>query len=148
MTKCNKGVHHDQWLLPLIGSSVPSNWSSQVYCKSLTKVNFFTGQVRPAQGLVYCLFGRHHAKKKLKTAKPFKPDTQTLSANGPIFSSIWLLPMLPRHMLLKVTRLLAGETASIAGVGLFSGVSALVNLQINRLSARIVALITLERFLS
>ena len=57
-----KGVHHDQRLLPLIGSPVPSNWSSQVYCKSLTKVNFFTGQVRPAQGLVGCLFG-HHAKK-------------------------------------------------------------------------------------
>ena len=51
-------------------------------------------------------------------------------------------------MLLKVTRLLAGETASIAGVGLFSGVSALVNFQITRLSARIVALVTLERLLS
>ena len=148
VSKCIKGVHHDQWLLPLIGSSVPSNWSSQVYCKSLTKVNFFTGQVRPAQGLVYCLFGRHNAKKKLKTAKPFKPDTQTLSAKRQIFSSILLLSVLPRHVLLKVARIFAGVTALIAGVGLFSSVSAPVYFQRTRLRGGIVALITLERFLS
>ena len=108
LSKCIKGVHHDQWLLPLIGSSVPSNWSSQVYCKSLTKVNFFTDQIRPALGSVGYLFGRQHAKKnsKLRYVRLFKPDTQTLSANRPIFSSICLLSMLPRHVPLKVTRFL------------------------------------------
>ena len=30
------------------------------------KGQFLYSQVRPAQGLVYCLFGRHHAKKKLR----------------------------------------------------------------------------------
>ena len=69
VSKCIKGVHHDQWLLPLIGSSVPSNWSSQVYCKSLTKVNFFTDQVTPALVSVGCLFGRHHAKKNQNCVK-------------------------------------------------------------------------------
>ena len=64
------------------------------------------------------------------------------------FSNIWLLSVHPRDVLLKGTRLLARETALIAGVGLFSGVSALVYFKITRLSARIVALITLERFLS
>ena len=45
-----------------------------------------------------------------------------------------------------MTRLLAWKTALVAGVGLFSGVSAIVSFQIARLGARIVALITLERF--
>ena len=66
--------------------------------------------------------------------------------NRPFSSNIWLLPVLPRQMLLKVTRWLAWETALITGVGLFSGVSALVYFQITRVSARIVALVTLERF--
>ena len=62
------------------------------------------------------------------------------------FSDIWLFSVLPRHVPLKVTRCFAWVTALIAGVGLFSGVSALVSFQTTRLSARIVALITLERF--
>ena len=51
-------------------------------------------------------------------------------------------------MSLKVTRIFARETALIAGVGLFSSVSALVYFQMRRMGARIVALVTLERFLS
>ena len=73
-------------------------------------------------------------------------DKRTEDVKYVFLSNNWLLPVLPRHVLLKVTRLLAGETALIAGVGLFSGVSALVSSQIRRLSARIVALVTLERF--
>ena len=65
-----------------------------------------------------------------------------------LLSNIWLPPVLPRHVLLKVTRLLAWETALIARVGLFSSVSALVYFQTARLRARIVALVTLERFFS
>ena len=66
-------------------------------------------------------------------------------ANRLFSSTIWLLPVLPRHVLLKVTRLLAWETALIASVGFFSSVSALVSFLITRHSARIVALITPER---
>ena len=51
-------------------------------------------------------------------------------------------------MSLKVTRIFARETALIAGVGLFSSVSALVYFQISRSSARIVALVALERVFS
>ena len=51
-------------------------------------------------------------------------------------------------MPLKTVGPVAGETALIARVGLFSGVSALVCLQTTRLSARMVALVTLERLLA
>ena len=74
-------------------------------------------------------------------------DKRTEDVKYVFLSNNWLLPVLPRHVLLKVTRLLAGETALIAREGLFSGVSALVSNQITRHSARIVALITLKRLL-
>ena len=54
--------------------------------------------------------------------------------------------MLLQRVPLKLDQLLAWETALIAGVGAFSSVCALVYLQMIRLSARIVALVTLERF--
>ena len=75
-------------------------------------------------------------------------DKRTEDVKYVFLSNNWLLPVLPRHVLLKVTRLLAGETALIAGVGLFSSVSALVYFQRVSLSTRIVALVTLERFFS
>ena len=56
------------------------------------------------------------------------------------------LSVLPCHVPLKVVSLFAGIVALIAGVGFFSGVSALVSFQITRHSVRIVALVTLERF--
>ena len=59
---------------------------------------------------------------------------------------IVFLSVLPCHVSLKVVSLFAGIVALIAGVGTFSSVSALVYFQITRLSARIVALVTLERF--
>ena len=61
---------------------------------------------------------------------------------------IVFLSMLPCHVSLKVVSLFAGIVALIAGVGFFSGVSALVCFQITGLNARIVALVTLKRFLS
>ena len=60
---------------------------------------------------------------------------------------IVFLSVLPCHVSLKVVSLFAGIVALIAGVGLFSGVRALVYFQMTRHSARIVALITFERFL-
>ena len=58
------------------------------------------------------------------------------------------LSVLPCHVPLKVVSLFAGIVALVAVVGLFSSVSALVNFQMTRVSARIVALVTLERLLS
>ena len=59
-----------------------------------------------------------------------------------------LLSVLLCHMPQKLNRSYAWETALIAGVGILSSVSALVYFQIRRISARIVALVTLERSLS
>ena len=58
------------------------------------------------------------------------------------------LSVLPCHVPLKVVSLFAGIVALIAGVGTFSSVSALVYFKMTRHSARIVALITFEWFLS
>ena len=55
------------------------------------------------------------------------------------------LSVLPCHVPLKVVSLFAGIVALIADVGLFSSVSALVYFKMTRVSARIVALVTLER---
>ena len=55
--------------------------------------------------------------------------------------------MLPQPVLLKVAGLFAGIVALITGVGTFSSVSALVYFKMARASTRIVALVTLERFL-
>ena len=65
-----------------------------------------------------------------------------------VFSNIWFRSVLSCPVPLKAAGLCAWETALIAGVGLFSSVRALVYFQIRRLSARIVALITLERLLA
>ena len=64
------------------------------------------------------------------------------------FSHIWLPSVFLRYVPLKIAGCFAGETALIAGVGFFTSVRALVYFQIRRLSARIVALITLERLLA
>ena len=61
---------------------------------------------------------------------------------------IWFLSVLPCHVLLKVVSLFAGIVALIAGVGTFSSVSALVYFKMTRARTRIVALVTLEWFLS
>ena len=75
-----------------------------------------------------------------------KKDTNLMMDKQAVLSHIWSLSVLLCHVFLKITRHFAGETALIAGVGLFTSVSASVHFQTIRSSARIVALITLERF--
>ena len=61
---------------------------------------------------------------------------------------VWRLSVLSSEVPLKMDRCFAGEAAELTIVGLFSSVLALVYFQITSLSARIVALVTLERLLS
>ena len=63
-------------------------------------------------------------------------------------SHIWRAIVLCYHVPLKTVRVLAGVDALATFVWLFPSMNAFVYFQITDLSGRVVALITLERFLS